>query len=236
MSSSSPESAALLANTDRDRWTWTPRILDVCCCAGAASWGYWLAGFEPEGIDIEPQRNYRFPFTVGDLLDLDPDWIGDRYDALHISPPCQSYSAMSNCRPGLADTYDRLIGFARDLAIETGLPYVIENVMGSDLHEPVMLCGFMFGRQLYRHRLFETNWGLAQPEHPEHTIPASKAGHWRPGTIMSVAGHVSPIKLAREVMEIDWTTRAELAEAIPPYYTEYVGTQLHAVIAARRAA
>ncbi|MCW2674819.1 MAG: hypothetical protein JWP14_3408 [Frankiales bacterium] len=209
------------------------RILDVCCCAGAASWGYWLAGFDPEGIDIEPQKNYRFPFELGDLRDLDPDWIADRYDAIHLSPPCQSYSAMSNCRPGLAGTYDRLIGDARDLAIETGLPYVIENVMGSDLLEPVMLCGFMFGRQLYRHRLFETNWGLVQPDHPEHTIPASKAGHWKPGTIMSVAGHVSPIKLAREVMEIDWTTRAELAEAIPPYYTEYVGARLRAVIKAR---
>jgi DNA (cytosine-5)-methyltransferase 1 len=195
------------------------RILDVCCCAGAASWGYWQAGFDPEGIDIKPQPNYRFPFTQASLLDLDPQEIADGYDAIHLSPPCQPDSAMSNCRPGLADTYERLIEPARELAQATGLPYVIENVVGSALIDPTMLCGFMFGRQLYRHRLFETSFPLPQPEHPAHTIPASKAGHWRPGTIMSVAGHVSPIKLAREVMEIDWTTRDELAEAIPPYYT-----------------
>ena len=29
-----------------------------------------------------------------------------------------------------------------------------------------------------------------------------------------------------EIMDIDWTTREELAEAIPPYYTEHIGRQL----------
>lgn len=57
-------------------------------------------------------------------------------------------------------------------------------------------------------------------------VAASKAGHWKPGTIMSVSGHVAPVALAREIMGIDWTTREELAEAIPPYYTEHIGRQL----------
>lgn len=221
-----------VANTQSDR----PRLLDVCCCAGAASMGYHQAGFDVTGADIEPQRNYPFPFLQVSLLDLTGEWVADNFDAIHLSPPCQPDSAMSNCRPGLADTYARLIEPARELAIASGLPYVIENVVGSDLRDPVMLCGFMFGRQLYRHRLFETNWGLIQPEHPAHTLPASKAGHWRPGTIMSVAGHVAPVALAREVMEIDWTTRDELVEAIPPYYAKYVGDQLLTVVEARAAA
>ncbi|OMC41902.1 hypothetical protein A5742_31475 [Mycolicibacterium fortuitum] len=84
----------------------------------------------------------------------------------------------------------------------------------------------MFGYELYRHRLFESNIKLTEPLHPAHVKPASKAGHWKPGTIMSVSGHVSPIKLAREIMDIDWMTRDELAESIPPYYTEYIGRQL----------
>lgn len=214
------------------------RLIDICCCAGAASVGYQRAGFEVEGFDINPQPNYPYKFTQADLRDLDPQWLADNFDAGHASVPCQGYSAMSACRPGLAEKYPKLIGAARDLFEAAGLPYVIENVEAArpEMRDPVMLCGFMFGRELYRHRLFETNWPLIQPEHPTHTFPASKAGHWVPGTVMSVAGHVAPIAKAREVMEIDWTTRAELAEAIPPYYTEYVGQQLLTVVREREAA
>ncbi len=103
---------------------------------------------------------------------------------------------------------------------------MIENVPGSPLVDPITLCGHMFGYELYRHRLFESSVPLAAPMHPEHVKPASKAGHWKPGTIMSVSGHVAPVALAREIMGIDWTTREELAEAIPPYYTEHIGRQL----------
>jgi DNA (cytosine-5)-methyltransferase 1 len=216
----------------------TTRLLDICCCAGAASMGYHRAGCDVTGIDIDPQPNYPFTFIQADLRDLDPNWLAANFDAAHVSPPCQFYSPMSACRPGLAGQYPDLIGQSRALLDASGLPYVIENVEGARayMHDPVTLCGFMFGRELYRHRLFETNWPLVAPDHPPHTIPASKAGHWRPGTVMSVAGHVAPIAKARDVMEINWTTRAELAEAIPPYYTEHVGQQLLAVISERQAA
>jgi DNA (cytosine-5)-methyltransferase 1 len=73
--------------------------------------------------------------------------------------------------------------------------------------------------------LFESNFLLPQPPHPKHVIPASKAGHWKPGTVMSVSGHIAPIAKAREIMGIDWTNREELAEAIPPAYTKFVGGQ-----------
>lgn len=206
------------------------RLLDLCCCAGLAAKGYTDAGFEVVGFDIEPQKNYPYEFHQADVLDLDPQWIADNFDAAHASPPCQGYSTMANCRPGLAATYPKLIAPIRELFEATGLPWVIENVEAarSEMRDPVMLCGFMFGRELYRHRLFEASFPLAQPEHPAHTIPASKAGHWRPGTVMSVAGHVAPMWKAREVMEADWTNREELVEGIPPYFSEYVGQALMA--------
>jgi DNA (cytosine-5)-methyltransferase 1 len=133
---------------------------------------------------------------------------------------------MSACRPGLADEYPDLVGPARDALNELGLPYVIENVPGSPVRADITLCGFMFGRQLYRHRVFESNLMLWQPEHVKHSIPGGKAGHWKPGQIISVSGNCAPVGLAREVMEIDWTNRRELAESIPPYYTEHIGRQL----------
>lgn len=191
--------------------------------------GYRRAGFDVIGVDINPQPNYPFEFIQADAL----AFIGStsvasypRIRAVHASPPCQRYSSMSNCRPGLAGRYRDLIGALRWKLQWSNWPYVIENVPRAPLKNPVELCGTMFGYELYRHRLFESSVKLVEPLHPEHVKPASRAGHWKPGTIMSVAGHVSPIALAREVMDINWTTRDELAEAIPPYYTEYVGRQL----------
>jgi DNA (cytosine-5)-methyltransferase 1 len=110
--------------------------------------------------------------------------------------------------------------------IDSGLPYVIENVPGAPLKNPIMLCGSMFGLKTYRHRLFESNVPIAQPEHPAHTVPTSKAGHWEVGTYISVAGHCAPMWMAREAMGIDWMNRAELTEAIPPAYAEYIYRQL----------
>ncbi|MCT6971865.1 hypothetical protein, partial [Salmonella enterica] len=78
----------------------------------------------------------------------------------------------------------------------------------------------------YRHRVFESNVFLWQPDHPRHVVKASKAGHWEPGTYISVSGNCSPIALAREVMDIDWMNRNELGESIPPYFTEHIGQQL----------
>lgn len=201
------------------------RILDLFCGAGGAAMGYHRAGFEVVGVDIAPQPNFPFEFHQADALTLDPGWVAS-FDVIHASPPCQRYSAMTNARPGLADGYPDLIAHARRLLQESGRPYVIENVPGSPLIDPVMLCGQMFGMELYRHRLFESNAPLAAPPHPEHVVPASRAGHWKPGTIMSVAGHVAPVAKAREVMGIDWTTRDELAESIPPAYTEHLGRLL----------
>jgi len=198
--------------------------------------GYHNAGFDVLGVDLNPQRNYPFEFRQCDAIRFARDVVrtgvdgmtfdGRTISAIHASPPCQYYSAMSACRPGLAAKYPALVEPIRELLIASGLPYVMENVVGAPLIDPITLCGTMFGLELYRHRLFESNIPLVAPEHPRHVIPASKAGHWTPGTIMSVSGHVAPMSHARAIMGMDWTTRDELVEAIPPAYAEHVGRQL----------
>jgi DNA (cytosine-5)-methyltransferase 1 len=204
----------------------TPRLLDLFCGAGGAAMGYHRAGFEVIGVDINPQPHYPFEFYQADAL----EYPLNGFDIIHASPPCQPYSAMSRCRPGLASEYAALVIETRDALRASSLPYVIENVPGAPLIDPVELCGHMFGLALYRHRLFESNVPLSTPPHPEHVTPASKAGHWRPGTIISVAGHVAPMTEARRAMGIDWTSRDELTEAIPPAYSEWIGRQLLAAI------
>jgi DNA (cytosine-5)-methyltransferase 1 len=216
----------------------TPRLLDAFCGEGGAAKGYADAGFEVVGVDSDAKAGRRFPFEFihGDALEYIA-YHGHEFDLIHASPPCQRKSAMSNCRPGLAETYPNLIRPARMILDAVGVPYVIENVEGSDVRADVLLCGTMFGLPLYRHRLFESNIPLAAPlGHPRHLIPASKAGHWTPGTIMSVSGHVSPIEVAREAMGIDWMTRDGLAESIPPAYTYWLGAQLLAELSNLREA
>jgi DNA (cytosine-5)-methyltransferase 1 len=222
-------------------------VLDGCCGAGGATRGYADAGHVVYGADIAPQPNYlrsgATGFLQADILQvLREPWIVG-VDFIHVSPPCQRQSKMSNCRPGLAATYPDLVPTVRELLLASGKPYVIEQPEhGAPLIHPVTLCGLMFGYQTYRHRCFEAGGGLTlarPPAPPEdmpgrrmacgwpHPVPAARAGHWEPGKFVSVAGH-ERVCLTRKVMAIDWTNREELAEAIPPYLSRWIGQQLGA--------
>jgi len=202
-------------------------LLDLFCGAGGAAMGYYRAGFDVVGVDINPQSRYPFEFHQGDAM----TWPLEGFDAIHASPPCQAYSVASKCRPGLAETYPDLVASVRELLKASGLPYVIENVLGAPMINPTLLCGQMFGLDLFRHRLFESNIELPFMLHGHSKVGSqaggsSYKGGWRPGKIISVAGNCAPIAEARRAMGIDWMDRRGLAEAIPPAYTEWVGAQL----------
>ena len=226
-----------------------PVMLDLFCCSGGAAKGWHRAGFDVVGVDIDPQPRYPYKFHQADalrvlqrLLDGRPIEFGgnaytlDDFDAVHESPPCQIYSLTH--RINKSDFPD-LIAPTRELLAQTELPWVIENVMEAapELHDPVMLCGVMFGIETYRHRLFETNWGLAAPEHPVHVARTTKMGR-RPidGEYMHIVGNFSGVDRGREVMGMPWATRDGLREAIPPAYTEHIGRQLLAHIREEAAA
>ncbi len=205
-----------------------PKALDLFCCAGGATRGLQMAGFHVTGMDIRPQPRYcGDTFIQGDAMELRPHLAKCIYDFFWASPPCQRHSRMSTCRSGLRETYPDLIGETRELLIATGKPFVIENVEGAPLISPIRLCGGMFYLETYRHRLFECHgFDVWWPPHVRHAVPTSKAGHWKPGTFVSVAGHCSPIQKCRDALGIDWMNRDELAEAIPPAYSEFIGEQV----------
>lgn len=239
-----------------------PLLVDLYCGAGGATAGYVRAGFDVVGIDVNPQPNYLKSGAVGFVqadaltvlralyrgysLDYVVDetgpysWIslGD-VAAFHASPPCQYYSGMTVCRPGLAETYPDLIGPSRDLLERCERPYVLENVMGAraELRGPVVLCMDVFGHpEISRDRLFETSFPLHVPPHKTHKMPRTRAGRWEKGYAIAPVGHFPHVREVRAAMEVPWMTRDEIAESVPPVMTEAVGKQLMAVLDAGRIA
>ncbi|WP_201790431.1 DNA cytosine methyltransferase [Prescottella equi] len=206
-------------------------MLDLYCGAGGASMGYaWAGACEIVGVDIRPQKRYPFTFVEDDALEYLAA-RGHEYDFVHASPPCQRFSNAQVLRD---NEHPDLVGPTRDLLLELGKPFVIENVPGSPLIDPIELCGEMFGLRTYRHRLFEFGGGLKleSPPHPEHLVPITKMGRAPvPGEYMHVVGHFVGVDEAREAMGIPWMSRCELAQAIPPAYTHHLAVQAFQQIA-----
>ncbi len=188
--------------------------------------GYSLAGFDVVGIDVEPQPDYPFPFIQEDVMRLSTR-LFEGYDLIHASPPCQRW-AVGRQREDHPD----LIVPTRELLLESGVPFVIENVPQAPIRRDLMLCGSMFGMEVQRHRHFEIHG---------FTVPQPECVHsWIAGRPHTVTGHADGPKgmfrkgqkylgfrdrdHAQELMRMPWvkTTRG-ITEAIPPSYTEYIG-------------
>lgn len=214
-----------------------PLLLDLFCGAGGCSVGYHRAGFDVVGVDNEPHPDYPFEFVQADALEvlrgevLDPG----RFAAIHASPPCKSETDLA----ALSDRkHPNLLGPTLDLLRGQQTPWVVENVEGTDqMPGALVLCGASFGlgatcrdgvyRPLRRHRRFESSAFLMGPG---CACPGTEAvgvyGHG--GNTPSQRGYQATKAEAVEAMGIDWMTMADLSQAIPPAYTEFIGEQLMA--------
>lgn len=196
------------------------KALDLFCGAGGASMGLHLAGLEVVGVDIEPQPSYPFEFVQGDALDVDLEG----FDFVWASPPCQAFTAYKRRRNHVAPCANLIPATRAKLA---GVPHVIENVPGAPLVKPVQLCGSSFGLDVRRHRIFECsfpveappcNHGWQTPRFPPATNRTNlrrtvEVGVWR-----------IPLDVQRRAMGIDWMSRKELSQAIPPAYSEFLAS------------
>lgn len=216
-----------------------PRILDLFCGAGGAAMGYYHAGFDVVGVDHKPMKHYPFEFHQADALEFLAEH-GCEFDTIHASPPCQAFTPLK--RMWNAKEHPDLVGVTREKLDAIGGPYVIENVPGAPLVNATMLCGSMFrlgcdGGELRRHRLFECSFhvGLTPPcKHgwsgPNGETIGVYGGHGRDRRRRTNGQHFPTAKRA-EAMGIDWMTGAELSQAIPPAYTEFIGRQLLVALA-----
>lgn len=224
-----------------------PRALDLFCGAGGATRGLQLAGFHVTGIDNRPQPRYVGDgFEQMDVSLLRHGFVG-QFDFAWASPPCQAYTGMRrlNTRAPKRD-HPKLIEPVRELLKRSGVPYVIENVVGAPLEDPLILCGSMFGLLVRRHRLFETNFFIMQP-HCRHDLgdvvpvwgdgrptrqEARKARRpiavygvhpQSPGDKTFNVNRARTLAEGQNAMGIDWMDWKPLTQAIPPAYGQFIG-------------
>lgn len=197
-----------------------PRLLDLFCGAGGCAAGYVRCGFEVHGVDAIPQPRYLLSgatsFAQGDALEYLAAH-GREYDAIHASPPCQAFSRATAWR-GRREDHPDMLEDVRRLLSATGRPYAIENVESAPLERPsVMLCGTMLGLRVRRHRLFEVRpIGIILTPDCHHQADDYSFDH----------GKKQAESVYRDACGVSWMTVKESRQAIPPAYTEFVGTQL----------
>lgn len=240
-----------------------PKLLDLFSGAGGAARGYQMAGFHVTGVDIKAQPRYAGDvFIQGDALEYCRE-RGFEFDVIHASPPCQAHSSMRTMHN--ARDHADLIPETRAALRDSGRPYVIENVPGAPLIVPSLLCGTMFGlgcgdAELRRHRLFESSIWFLVPS----CAHGARAFARRAATIGVYGGHLRNrkrrsfgvygegvrdsvrkvdkgvadfgVEEGRVAMGIDWMTLAELCQAIPPAYTEFIGRHLMLAVRSQEAA
>lgn len=203
-------------------------ILDLFCCAGIAGDGYAKAGFRVIGIDREKHENNPHEF-------YQMDWkeglkkFGHIADVIHASPPCQENSRTKTLHSA---KYENPLPEVREALIKTGKPYVIENVLGAEMENAIILDGPMFGLQVIRKRKFESNVLLMRPGKgiKRGSVGAKNCTRKNFNGYYIVGGHqmgtMDEWRMAMGIPTSRTVNREELAEAIPPAYTYFLGVQL----------
>ena len=207
-----------------------PTALDLYCGAGGASAGLTLAGFDVTGVDVK-KTSYPYTFKQDYVSFLLLPWL-QSFDFIWASPPCQFATAYKRRKQHVKPALN-LIPETRDLLLKTGRPFVIENVAGArhELRDPVMLCGSSFGLDVRRHRYFEAH-GFEIPELPcDHTWqtprfpPATNRSNLR-NTVEVGVWRISLDVQHKAMGGLEWMSREELSQAIPPAYAAHIGSAI----------
>lgn len=197
------------------------KVLDLFCGDGGAAVGLHRAFPDAAiiGVDIEDHSvGYPFTFVQADAMEFPLEG----YDLIWASPPCQGYSVMRHLPWNAHKTYPLLIAPTLERLRAQPAPFILENVMGarSALPNALWLCGTMFGKRFYRHRLFETSFAWFQPLHPTH-IATIRPGHSLAGRARDIV-FIGAQNTARAEMDLPNMSAKGLSQAIPPCFSQYL--------------
>lgn len=191
-------------------------------------------------MDIRPQKRYPFEFHQGDWRDfVNDDKFRKQFQVFHASPPCQKYSIANNIHG--TSKHPDLVEQVKAWLDLLAPAWVIENVPGAPLPDAVVVCGLSFGLNVKRHRLFQSNFSLVGSGCGDHSASyVSVFGHGAQGRMIASSSGLNgcvrryhpfvPHATAAVAMGIDWMTRDELSQAIPPAYTKFIGDQLMRIL------
>ena len=192
-----------------------PKLLDLFCGAGIGADGYAEAGFEVVGVDIHPQPNYPYKFHQADAMEYLAEH-GNEFNAIHASPPCPRFSALTRLR-GNPSNHPDLINATRKLLISTGRTWIIENVEGAPVRADLILCGTMFGIPFPKHRCFEFSFSIAVLLPPCNHINLYDPFHGGEDSLQERE------KLCKLYGVDRFVTRQEVRNGIPKAYTKFTG-------------
>lgn len=222
------------------------RLLDLFCCEGGMAKGYANSGFEVVGVDLFKRRRYPFEFHQDDALEVLRRMNlmrRDEFDFIHASPPCQADSITKHSHK---KQHISLVAPTRELLKSTGLPYVLENVVGAKMPGSIIVCGAALDLVaededgsplvLKRHRQFESNLPLVGTgcKCAEYKARGYKvAGVYGGGSKsrehaeqVRHGGYTPSKPVQEQLMGINWMTQYGLNQAMPPAYGKFIGDQV----------
>jgi DNA (cytosine-5)-methyltransferase 1 len=222
-----------------------PKLLDLFCCAGGAAKGYTDAGFEVVGVDLFPQPHYPYEFHQGDAIEYLKAHFQE-FDVIHASPPCQTYSKTKTLHKNV---HPDLVAPTREALIASGKPWVMENVVGAPLLDPLQPCGTEFDMtaddvdgvklKLVRHRLFEStmkihgNGGCRHDKTIQTATIYGAGGGWTPAHRDNPerrGGYIPATTVIQKILDIDWMNKHEMSQVVPPKFAEFIGRQIIDII------
>lgn len=168
-------------------------------------------------VGLNPTDNqYTSVVIAADARSVD---LGGGFDLGLFHPPCQSWANQTEIH-GDRENHENLIPLARELAQEHCEHWIIENVPGAPLNDPVTLNGGMFGSPLHYERCFETNYRVDQPRNQARLDDGHNAfsEHHRTG---GWQGSLELWKSAKGYSG-DHQARSLKREAVPRAYLDYL--------------
>jgi DNA (cytosine-5)-methyltransferase 1 len=201
--------------------------LDLFCGAGGATKGLQRAGFHVTGVDIKSQSRY-----CGDVFvqadALEPPFDLRSFDFVWASPPCQRFTDGAAAKMAKGCIYQDLIEPTHRL-LANHHNTVIENIMKAPIRPDLLLHGHMFGLRVIRRRKFELSFGGLNltPSLPKGLLREGftcVVGHGTQSGVREMGLPGYTISQQRSAMGIEWMTQAELSQAIPPVYSEFIAS------------
>jgi DNA (cytosine-5)-methyltransferase 1 len=194
--------------------------------------GLHRAGFDVVGVDNRPQPRYPFRFVQADALR--PPFDMRTFDFIWASPPCQTHTLANN--QDRRGKHKDLIPATRELLANSGAITVIENVRHAPLRVDLVLDGTMFpGLRTVRRRHFEMNFrpplaigfpsqGLVSRHRWVSATDGDTSSHTRAARRKAGQPIRDPVPYVAACLGVDWMrSRYEVAQAIPPAYSEFIG-------------